>query len=153
MKPGFYTVELVSKVFLKILQVFDKYLMMTTRCTRPGILVKFGIFMILMMTPRCTRLGRCQRGISTSALLVPEHLDRFFVDIERFKIMKNIIFNTSLSSSLIPQGMFSNRHRASKREWGRREGGHQKDRQTVSGACFIVYNFFVYNFFCIISCV
>ena len=49
--------------------------------------------MILMMTPRCTRLGRCQRGISTSALLVPEHLDRFFVDIERFKIMKNIIFN------------------------------------------------------------
>ena len=49
--------------------------------------------MILMMTPRCTRLGRCQRGISTSALLVPEHLDRFFVDIARFKIMKNIIFN------------------------------------------------------------
>ena len=66
---------------------------MPTMCTRPGILVKFGIFMILMMTPRCTRLGRCQRGISTSALLVPEHLDRFFVDIERFKIMKNIIFN------------------------------------------------------------
>ena len=57
--------------------------------------------MILMMTPRCTRLGRCQRGISTSALLVPEHLDRFFVDIERFKIMKNIIFNINIINIII----------------------------------------------------
>ena len=106
MKPGFYTVELVSKVFLKILQVLDKYLMMTTRCTRPGILVKFGIFMILMMTPRCTRLGRCQRGISTSALLVPEHLDRFFVDIQRVKMMKNIIFKINIIIIIIEPGRY-----------------------------------------------
>ena len=83
-------------------QKLEKYPMMPTSCTRPGTLVKFGIFMILMMTPRCTRLGRCQRGISTSALLVPEHLDRFlFVDIAIFKIMKNIIFNININIIII----------------------------------------------------
>ena len=74
MKPGFYTVELVSKLFLRTLK--------SRWCC--------------MMPTRCTRPGRCQRGISTSALLVPEHLDRFFVDISRFKFMKNIIFNINI---------------------------------------------------------
>ena len=59
-----------------------------------------------MITPRCTRLGRCQRGISTSALLVPEHLDRFFVDIQRVKMMKNIIFKINIIIIIIEPGRY-----------------------------------------------